>query len=207
MTSYDSNKEKFSALAQSLAVYFPDYIFNSVENHWRGSVYFEAKNDPFKGFYLGHDGKGKMNVSAKIERKPHHSFDIYVGNDKLNPPEVGFSIDRDPEKIADGIKKRFMPDFELYFKLWTEKWQQIEDAKNNKEAAIKEFALLLGGVDTTDYVRGGVRENLSTYHSPNKNLKSFISDVRVSSPDSIEIKTHYLTAAQAKVLLEFIKGL
>jgi len=207
MTSYDSNKEKFSALVKSLAIYFPDYTLNLVENHWRGACYFEAKNDPSKGFCLGHDGKGKMNVSAKIERKPRHSFDIYVDNNKLNSPEAGFSIDRDPEKIADGIKKRFMPDFEVYFKLWTEKWQQIESAKNNKEATIKEFALLLGGVDTTDYARGGVRENLNTYHSPDNNLKTFISDVRISSPDSIEIKTHYLTAAQARKLIEFIKGL
>ena len=206
MTSYDSNKEKFFALAKALVIYFPDYELVTPEGHW--NCYFENKSDRSKAFTLSPDNnKGKFTVSERIIGKPDHRFDIYIGNDKLNRPEVGFSIDRPAEKIADGIKKRFMPEFEVYFKLWTEKWNKIESAKNTKEAVIKEFALLLGGVDTVNHAHGGIKENLSAYYSPHKNVKDYIREVYVSSPDSIEIKTNYLTEAQARKLIEFIKGL
>jgi hypothetical protein len=207
MTSYDLNKEKFFTLVKKLAVYFSDYDLTISENHYRGLAFFTFKKDDSKIFCLAACDKGKFVVSSRIDKKPHHSFDVYVGNDKLNPPEVGFSIDRPAEKIADGIKKRFMPDFEAYFNLWIAKWNQIESAKNNKEAVIKELALLMGGVDITDYNRSGIRENLSSYNSNNKGIKAYVDNVFVSSADSIQIKTNYLTREQAKKMLEFIKGL
>lgn len=206
MTSYDLNKEKFFALVKKLAAYFPDYNLIIEEGRW--NCRFENKIDQSKGFSLNPDGRGKFTVNEYIVKYTNHGgFDVYVENKKLERPTAGFSIDRDPEKIADGIKKRFMPEFEIYFNLWTAKWNNIENAKNNKEAAIKEIALLMGGVDVTDYNRGGVRENLSSYNSNNKGIKTYIDNVFVSSVDSIQIKTNYLTREQAKKVLEFIKGL
>lgn len=204
--SYESNKLNFIALAKELAPYFPDYELTIQEDHYCGAAYFAFKADKSKNlFFLVDDDK--FTVSPGIYKKPHHSFDVYVGNDKLNPPRVGFSINRPAEQIAKGIKTRFMPEFEEYFRLCCEKWQSIEDHANDKAAVIKEFAEILGVKDIQNHVRGGIRENLRTYESPNKNLKEFISDVRVSSADSIEIKTNCLTKEQPIKLFEFIKGL
>lgn len=206
MTTTNINKQNFIALVKNLAPFFPEYDLTVQEDHYCGAAYFTSKTDKSNGFYLSVRGD-KFNVSPDINKTPHHSFDVYVGNDKLTAPTVGFSINRPAEQIAKGIKTRFIPDFEVYFKLWTEKWNQMENHENHKVAVIKEIAKILDVKDLNDTVRGGVRENLSAYNSKNKGLKEYVREVNVSSPNYIEVKINSLNAEQAKKLLEFIKGL
>lgn len=202
---YESNKLNFIALVKNLAPFFPEYDLTIQEDHYCGSAYFTFKTDKSKGFLLFVRGD-KFEVSPDINKTPRHSFDLYLNNEKVNSPTVGFSINRPVEQIAKGIKTRFFPEFETYFKLWTEKWQSFQDYETAKRDTIREFAEILGA-DPQDYVRGNLKESLNSYHSTSKGLKEFVSDVRISSPDSIEIKTNYLTKEKAKLLLEFIKTL
>lgn len=205
MTTINTNKQNFIALVKNLAPFFPDYDLTIQEDYYCGAASFTSKQDKSKGFWLS-VRDDKFNVSPHIIKTPRHSFDLYVNNEKVNSPTAGFSINRPAEQIAKGIKTRFFPDFEVYFKLWTEKWNQMENHENHKVSVIKEIAEILDA-DTTDYVRGGIRENLSAYHSKNKGLKEYVREGNVSSPNYIEVKINSLNIEQTKKLLEFIKGL
>ena len=205
-TPADQNKEKFLRLANDLTIYFPDYLLHTPDGHW--NVYFEHKTEPSKGFYLNPDNySGKFKVSPKIIKQPHYSFSVYnKDNVRLESPTAGFSIDRPAEAIAKGIKTRFFPDFELYYTEWIRCWQVQDDYKNGKENTIRALAEIVG-VKAENGHTGEIRENISLYYSPHANLKEYLSDIRVSSMDSIEIKTNYLTREKAIKLLEFIKTL
>lgn len=205
----DSNKQKFLALVNDLAIYFPDYLLYTPQGHW--NVYFEHKSIPSKGFYLNPDNsKGKFTVSPKIVMTPHYSFShVYNENGvQIESPSVGFSIDRPAEQIAKGIKSRFIPDFEIYYSAWMKHWNSCHDFKIGRDNAIKEVAQMIE-VGPMEYegCNKELRENLSTYHSNNKTLREYVSSVRVSSPTSIKIETQSLNIEQARKLINFIKNL
>jgi hypothetical protein len=208
MNTYETNKEKFLKLANDLAIYFPDYLLNTPEGHW--NVYFEHKNEPSKGFYLNpNNSTGKFTVSPRIIKHPHYSFGVYQDNNKVNPPEVGFSI-REVDKIASGIKTRFLIDFEIYYALWMKTWNEHNDYRNGKVNTIKAVAELLELPETeikSFNNKGEYRDRFATYHSGNDAVKRIVSDIYVSSSDSIEIKTNYLNIEQVRKLVEFVKTL
>lgn len=206
--TYESNKEKFLTLIEFLSGFFSEYSTEDRESPF-DSVRFFCKADPAKGFYIRSDFyRGKIEISVWIKKNPNYRFgDVYnEAREKISPPVVGFSIDRPAEQIAKGIKTRFFPDFEVYYAAWLKTWQINHDYKNGKENTIRELAEVLG-VKAENSHTGEIRESLSCYSSPHQGLKEYISDVRVSSSDSVEIKTQYLSKDKAVKLLEFLKTL
>jgi hypothetical protein len=205
MNTTDLNKEKFVALVGALSVYFPDYQVEMKAEDV--CARFAFKTDPAKGFWLRPDVyRGKFEITPYFKKLPNYSIsEIYdKEGKKISPPSAGFSIDRPVEAIAKGIKTRFFPDFELYYSEWLNKWESSHKYKTGKEEVIKTLAEIVG-VPAESGHNGEIRENLSLYRSPHASLKEYLSDIRVSSPESIEIKTSYLNLEQAKKLLEFIK--
>jgi hypothetical protein len=207
MNTSDSNKEKFLKLANDLAIYFPDYLLHTPDGHW--NVYFEHKSEPSKGFYLNpNNSTGKFTVTPRIIKHPHYSFGVYQDGNKVESPSVGFSI-READKIAAGIKTRFLIDFEIYYALWMKTWNDHNEYKNGKVNTIKAVAQLLEipDMEIQGHNKGEYREKFGSYHSSNPSVKKIISDIYISSSDSIEIKTNYLSFEQVQKLVEFLKTL
>jgi hypothetical protein len=209
MNTLKENEEKFLKLANDLAIYFPDYLLHTPEGHW--NVYFEHKSEPSKGFYLNpNNSTGKFTVSPKIVKTPHHSFSSVYNESgvKIESPTAGFSIDREAEAIAKGIKTRFMPGFEIYYAAWISYWQKQEDYKNGRNNAIREIAKVaeVGDLECVSH-NGELREVIYTGHSANEKFRKNVSTIRVSSKDSIHVEVSYLNMDKARKLIEFLKTL
>lgn len=209
MTTSDLNKQTFLKLANDLAIYFPDYLLHTPEGHW--NVYFEHKTIPSKGFYLNpNNSTGKFTVIPKIVMTPNYGFgEVYTETgEKVIHPACGFSIDRPADKVAAGIKSRFIPEFENYYIAWMNQWKRNHDYKTNKDTAIKEVASLME-IGPVEYQNGSskeLREQFGTYHSKNEKLKEYVYQVRISSPDSIKIELD-LNMEKARKVIELLKNL
>jgi len=207
-TCYEE-KAQFNSFATSLAVHFPDYNLIQEEGHW--NCYFQNKNEPSKGFYLNPNRPttGKFTVTPRIVKTPHFSIgNVYDVDDKrIESPSAGFSMDRPADQIAKGIKTRFIPDFEIYYSNWIRQWESNYNSAKARESTVEEIANSLELEDGLRYSNGEVRPELNTYSSRNESLKKNVSKVYVSSANSIEITTSYLSNENAKKLIEFIKTL
>lgn len=210
MSNYLEDQNKFINFCKLLATQFPEYTLVQEENHW--NCYLVNNNDPVKGFFINPErgSKGnKFTVTSRIEKKPYISIDsVYNSSrERVASPTAGFSMDRPIEQLAKGIRTRFLVDFEAYYLLWIALWNSRNDYVNNRENSVKAIGAAME-IKETDLKRSSGGElTCSQYYSQNKALQKNISEVFVSSADSIRITTDYLTKEKAIRLIELLKTL
>jgi hypothetical protein len=129
---------------KSLLPFFPSYILVEEAGEYR-ECYLENIHTKYRfkvSFFHDYTCK-KMSVYSCNKHQPQGRIYDEKGN-KLNWPKISFSHEKGFEKIAADIKKRFLPEFELY-NLYLNKQIEKETCKKNIELNIaREISKLLG---------------------------------------------------------------